>query len=374
MLVASAPIVLLNADTRISSCVHVSIPGSSYAGFNGEHPRTVSEGEKLAISIDPSDCDQSIVQLATPWTMHLGNANDKNAEAVVVAYMLVPGKTEYIWEAHPRFPQEQQNALSFVSSAQPKCYIQVQTVSQDGRELLVGQSEPFAIITSTQTQQQDPEYPSTPSSHPPITRDPTKPNLPRHLKKRDTNDNSSKSDAQAVLSSNPVAVPSDPVAKKVKEDALSETAPKKDVAPEASPKEVPPEAAAEAGAETAAIKAMAKAKAKPPVEEDPDTAKPHYPNIPKNTTVPDPATIPKVSGPNQKSPNDTVPYVPPEVGKAIQPWPTAKETFLKYVGAGAAIFSTVGLGLGGVVGGVVGGTVGFVIGLFGAALNGAFRD
>ncbi|KAG0017168.1 hypothetical protein BGZ81_010867 [Podila clonocystis] len=337
MLVASAPIVLLNADTRISSCVHVSILGPSYAGSNGEHPRTVSEGEKLAISIDPSDCDQ-----------------------------------KYIWEAHPRVPQEQQNAPSFVSIAQPKCYVQVQTVSQDGKELLVGQSEPFAIITNTQIQQQDPEDTSAPSSHPPIPRDPTKPNLPRHLKKRNPNDNNSRPDAQAVLPSNPVAVLSDPVADKVEEDALSETAPKKDIAPEASPKKVPPEAAAEAGAETAATKVMANAKS--PVGEDPDTPKPHYPNIPKDTSVPDPTTIPKVSGPNQKSPNDPVPYVPPEVGKAIQPWPSASTTFMKYVGAGAAILSTVGLGLGGVVGGVVGGTLGFVIGLFGAAINGSFRD
>ncbi|KAG0352956.1 hypothetical protein BG005_007685 [Podila minutissima] len=362
MTVASAPIAPLNADTRILSCVHVRIPGSMYAGPNGEHPPTASEGEKLAISIDTSDCDQSIVQLATPWTMHLGNTNYKSAKAVVVAHLLVPGTTQYMWEVHSPFPQEYQHAQAFVSTAHPQYYIQVQTASNDGRELLVGQSEPFAIIADTHTQQQqDPEHSDTPSSHVSIPRDSTQPDLP-HLKKREEN-NSDKTDAQAILSSDPIAALSDPVVSDVKEDEK-----------EASSSET---AAAKSDAEIAAAVVL-KPKPKPPVEEEKpdseDTPKTHYPNIPKDTTVPDPSTIPKVSGPNLHSPEDPVPYVPPEVGKAIPPKKSAEETFLKYVGAGAAIFSTVGLGLGGVVGGFLGGTVGFVIGLIGAAANGAFSN
>ncbi|KAF9299807.1 hypothetical protein BGZ74_008637 [Mortierella antarctica] len=283
MTVASAPIAPLNADTRILSCVHVRIPGSMYAGPNGEHPPTASEGEKLAISIDTSDCDQSIVQLATPWTMYLGNTNYKSAKAVVVAH------------------------LAFVSTAHPQYYIQVQTASNDGRELLVGQSEPFAIIAGTHAQQQqDPEHSDTPSSHVSIPRDSTQPDLP-HLKKREEN-NSDKTDAQAILSSDPIAALSDPVVSDVKEDEK-----------EASSSET---AAAESDAEIAAVVVL-KPKPKPPVEEEKpdseDTPKTHYPNIPKDTTVPDPSTIPKVSGPNLHSPEDPVPYVPPEVGKAIPP-------------------------------------------------------
>ncbi|KAG0067443.1 hypothetical protein BGZ92_005124, partial [Podila epicladia] len=289
MTVASAPIVPLSADTRILSCVHVRIPGSMYAGANGEHAPTALEGEKLAISIDTSNCDQSIVQLATPWTMHLGNANYKSAEAVVVAHM------------------------SFTSTAQSKYYIQVQTVSKDGRELLVGQSEPFAIIADTKTQQQqNSEYSNIPSSHPSISRDPTQPDLPHHFKKRDEN-NSDKTDAQAVLSSDPIAVLADPVVDAKEKDSSSETA------------------AAESDAGIAAA-VVPKPKPKPPVEEEKpapgDIPKTHYPNIPKDTTVPDPSTIPEVSAPNLKSPQDPVPYVPPVVGKAIPPKKTVKETFL----------------------------------------------
>ncbi|KAG0084055.1 hypothetical protein BGZ93_001411 [Podila epicladia] len=358
MTVASAPIVPLSADTRILSCVHVRIPGSMYAGANGEHAPTALEGEKLAISIDTSNCDQSIVQLATPWTMHLGNANYKSAEAVVVAHMVDPG-TQYMWEVHSPFPQDHQLTQSFTSTAQSKYYIQVQTVSKDGRELLVGQSEPFAIIADTKTQQQqNSEYSNIPSSHPSISRDPTQPDLPHHFKKRDEN-NSDKTDAQAVLSSDPIAVLADPVVDAKEKDSSSETA------------------AAESDAGIAAA-VVPKPKPKPPVEEEKpapgDIPKTHYPNIPKDTTVPDPSTIPEVSAPNLKSPQDPVPYVPPVVGKAIPPKKTVKETFLKYVGAGAALFSTVGLGLGGVVGGFLGGTVGFVVGLIGAAANGAFQN
>lgn len=275
---------------------------------------------------------------------------------------LVPGTTQYMWEVHSPFPQEYQHAQAFVSTAHPQYYIQVQTASNDGRELLVGQSEPFAIIADTHTQQQqDPEHSDTPSSHVSIPRDSTQPDLP-HLKKREEN-NSDKTDAQAILSSDPIAALSDPVVSDVKEDEK-----------EASSSET---AAAKSDAEIAAAVVL-KPKPKPPVEEEKpdseDTPKTHYPNIPKDTTVPDPSTIPKVSGPNLHSPEDPVPYVPPEVGKAIPPKKSAEETFLKYVGAGAAIFSTVGLGLGGVVGGFLGGTVGFVIGLIGAAANGAFSN
>ncbi|KAF9309230.1 hypothetical protein BG003_010015, partial [Podila horticola] len=295
---------------------------------------------------------------------------------------LVPGKTEYMWIARPPFPQEQQ-PQSHVSSTQPDYYLQIQTVSQDGRELLVGRSAPFAIVTNTETQQQlNPESSNIPSSRPPIPWDPTKHDIPHSLKKRDDISHKTKLGAQAAFS--------DPVADDAKEDVSSETAAKTNIAPKAtkdirlkaSAKDLAPETGAAKAApmpeaESATVVPMDKPNSPPPEEDDPEsegTPKPHYPNIPKDNTVPDPATVPNVSGPNQKSPQDPVPYVPPEVGKATPPWPSAKTTFLKYAGAGAAIFSTIGLGLGGLVGGVVGGTVGFLVGLFASAANGAFHD
>ncbi|KAG0322046.1 hypothetical protein BG000_003041 [Podila horticola] len=322
-MVASAPIAFLNTDTRVLSCVRVKILDSLPTGYSGEHLLIASEGEKIAISIDPSDCDQSVVQSATSWTVYLGSLKDKNAEAVVVAHMLVPGMTEYMWIARPPFPQEQQ-PQSHVSSTQPDYYLQIQTVSQDGRELLVGRSAPFAIVTNTETQQQqNPESSNIPSSRPPIPRDPTKHDLPHSLKKRDDISHKTKLGAQAVFS--------DPVADDAKEDVSSETAAKTDIAPKAtkdirlkaSAKDLAPEAGAAKAvpmpeAENAAVVPTDKPKSPPSEEEDPDsedTPKPHYPNIPKDNTVPDPATVPNVSGPNQKSPQDPVPYVPPESQK-----------------------------------------------------------
>lgn len=49
--------------------------------------------------------------------------------------------------------------------------------------------------------------------------------------------------------------------------------------------------------------------------------------------------------------------------------PSAGEVFLKYAGAGSAILSTLGLGLGGVVGGVIGGAAGLLIGVTAALIN-----
>jgi len=94
MLATSAPIDPLKplahtpqVDTiKVWNCVHINIPGSLYTGSSG--PRTASHGEKLSISIDPSECDQSVVQSATPWTVFFGNAKDKSANAVVLAHMV----------------------------------------------------------------------------------------------------------------------------------------------------------------------------------------------------------------------------------------------------------------------------------------------
>lgn len=102
-MVASAPIAFLNTDTRVLSCVRVKILGSLPTGYSGEHVLIASEGEKIAISIDPSDCGQSVVQSATSWTVYLGSLKDKNAEAVVVAHMVTKVNNHHAQIANTRF-------------------------------------------------------------------------------------------------------------------------------------------------------------------------------------------------------------------------------------------------------------------------------
>jgi hypothetical protein len=87
-----------------------------------------------------------------------------------------------------------------------------------------------------------------------------------------------------------------------------------------------------------------------------------FPNVP-NTPV-NPAEIP-------------VPLNPPVEGVVFpsapeptpQPGPSKGAIFMKYAGAGAAVLSTIGVGVGGLVGGAVGGTVGLVLGLIAAGVN-----
>lgn len=100
MLATSAPIDLLKTqahtpqvDTvKVWNCVHISIPGSLYTGSSD--PRIVSHGEKLSISIDPSECDQSVIQSAAPWTVFFGNAKDKGANAVVLTHMVKKNQSQ----------------------------------------------------------------------------------------------------------------------------------------------------------------------------------------------------------------------------------------------------------------------------------------
>ncbi|KFH69046.1 hypothetical protein MVEG_05848 [Podila verticillata NRRL 6337] len=374
MLATSAPINHLNTQAhkpqvntvKVRNCVHISIPGSINAVSSDL--RTASQGEKLSISIDPSECDQSVVQSATPWTVFLGNANDKSAKAVVLAHMLAAGKTEYIWEAHAP-SQEQQ----LTASSPPEYYIQAQTTSQDGKILLMGRSDLFTIA-DTIPQLQGPVYASLPPSRPTIPQDPTKLDLPRPFKR---SDNKQTLDAQAVLQT-PAVLP-DQMTKDAKDASTHEAsaqAPEASAqAPEESPQalEAPPQTAAGAKADIAGVQQLP---TPPAAVADPvpqDIPKPHYPNTPNDTPPPDPSTLPKPSAPNTRSPSDPVKNPPPPPEKAIPPKPTAAQTFLKYAGAGAAILSTVGLGLGGLVGGMVGGTLGFVIGLIGATANAAYN-
>lgn len=91
---------------------------------------------------------------------------------------------------------------------------------------------------------------------------------------------------------------------------------------------------------------------------------PTYPNTPPE--IIDPSTLVTPSGPNQAALGD------PEAPKVIQEpkkRPSSAEVFFKYAGAGSAILSTIGLGVGGLVGGVVGGTVGLLIGVSAALVT-----
>lgn len=244
-------------------------------------------------------------------------------------------------------------------------------MSQNGKNLLMGRSEPFTIA-DTNTQQQDPVFLNIPPSHSSIPQDLTKLDV-AHPFKRD--DKTQEPDAQAVLQT-PTAFP-DPVTADAK-DVLTQEAHKE--SPQALETSQASEAALQTTAEAAKadIAAVVLTPKNNLVDENPnlqdDVPVPHYPNTPKDTLVPDPSTLPHPSGPNLKSPLDPVKYIPPPAGKATSPKPTSSQTFLKYAGAGAAILSTVGLGLGGVVGGAVGGAIGFVFGLVGAAVNAMYSN
>lgn len=92
---------------------------------------------------------------------------------------------------------------------------------------------------------------------------------------------------------------------------------------------------------------------------------PTYPNVPLEITDPS-IPVPNTTGPNQAAPGDPA---TPKVIQEPKKKPSSGEVFLKYAGAGSAILSTIGLGLGGLVGGAVGGAVGLVIGVAAALVN-----
>ncbi|KAG0285803.1 hypothetical protein BGZ98_005317 [Dissophora globulifera] len=99
-----------------------------------------------------------------------------------------------------------------------------------------------------------------------------------------------------------------------------------------------------------------------PIPDSP-TPEPTFPNTPAPPPA-DPATLPAPLNP----PVEGV-VLPSVTGPTPQPKRTNAATFLKYAGAGGAILSTIGTGVGGLVGGVVGGTIGLVLGLVIAGVN-----
>lgn len=91
-----------------------------------------------------------------------------------------------------------------------------------------------------------------------------------------------------------------------------------------------------------------------------------FPNTPAPPIV-DPADLPTPLNP----PVEGVVF-PASPEPTPQPTPSKSAIFLKYAGAGAAILSTIGVGVGGLAGGAVGGTIGLVLGLVVAGVNSLF--
>ncbi|KAG0344121.1 hypothetical protein BG004_004722 [Podila humilis] len=297
-----------HGNVRVLNCAQVRIPDVFAKSTSGEHPANASLGQRVRISIDASECDHDIVKSAEPWTLYIANTKDSKSKPTILAKLVNSRETEYGWDAN-HLPQdavltESSSSLADGTSAlEVKYYIQVETSSQDGKTLLTGRSDPFAIL------------------------DPTS-----HI---------AASGVSRDIGSSPQIV--------LVNDAT---------APEI--------------AETVGTDVKATASPDNSNSHSNDVPQPHSPNIPKDTTEEKPSDLPSPSGPNQGKDGDPVPYVAPGPEGEKYKKPAAGETFAKYAGAGAAIFSTIGLGVGGLVGGVVGGTVGLVVGLIAATANSAF--
>ncbi|KAF9429808.1 hypothetical protein BGZ94_009424 [Podila epigama] len=316
MLATAAPVGTSKTIThtvKTLACAKVDIPGTMYAGSSsGEHPPTATEGDKLLLTIDVSGCDQSTLQSDKPWSLYIGDAKHPEVAPVMVTQMVIPGKTQYWWEAS--LPNVRD------TDEEPEYYILAQTMSIDGKQRFVGRTEAFAIVEE-ETNSND-----------------TRMSLARHIIKRD--------------------------------EPQQEQAPLAAAAPEAPP------ATEVAGAVTGGDPNFKPALAIPQVNVPPPNPyltapEPSFPNVPKPPPA-DPAVLPDPTYPNIRKDGDPLPVVKP--GPDGEPKETASDVFFRYAGAGAAILSTVGVGVGGLVGGVVGGAVGLTTGLIAATANSLYYN
>ncbi|KAF9551831.1 hypothetical protein EC957_004154 [Mortierella hygrophila] len=272
------------------------------------------QGEQIPIKIDVTGCHPSLVDIAQPWIVTLVNCENHDNTLKLADIIGGADQKEYTLAVNTQPSTLAALNTGSIPSTKPsstKYHIQVDAISKDGTERLTGRTASFNIAATSFFQRRDDDI------VPPV----------------DGPETASPVDGASI----PEVVGADKV---------------EDLSPAAA---APPPATAPTVAAT------------PSPSPSPAPAvipNPTYPNTPPETI--DLSTAVTPSGPNQAAPGDPA---APKVIQEPKKGPSSAEVFFKYAGAGSAILSTIGLGVGGLVGGIVGGTVGLVIGISAALVN-----
>ncbi|KAF9912729.1 hypothetical protein EC991_009465 [Linnemannia zychae] len=339
-----------------------TLPAIDCVKITGTDTNRVSllQGEQLPIKIDTSGCDPSLVDTAQPWTLTLVNCHNHADTLKLVELVGGTDQKEYNWAVQTQpnnILDVNTNAASPTDSNNNKYHIQVDALSKDGTERLTGRTASFTIdINSLQKRDDEApvvaETPETPAA--PIVDAVANSDTPAIEGAINPEDPTDKAKEVSPAVANPVVpdVLSTPVVPAT--DPVISTDP-----PVVLNTPIDPLAVVPAVPETTPA-APAPASAPVPAV----VPSPTYPNIPPE--IVEPAAVPSPSGPNQPDASDPK---APQVITEPKKRPSTSEVFFKYAGAGSAILSTIGMGVGGLVGGIIGGTAGLVIGITAALVN-----
>ncbi|KAG0304909.1 hypothetical protein BGZ97_001304 [Linnemannia gamsii] len=322
----------------------------------------VVQGEQTPIKIDVSGCEPSLLDTTHPWTVTLVNCEHHEDTVKLAELVGGAGQKEYTLSVNtqPSTLATPNNRNIASTTGSTKYHIQVDTISKDGAERLTGRSVSFKIAPTTAFQKRDDDV------VPPVDITPI-PEVVSIVDGAATPEVTSPVDGAAIPE---VASPVDGVAiSEVSSPVVVSTIP--EVVDVNNGEGFSPAAVAVSPAAPADLtinhSPTLVATPAPSASPSPTPAvipSPTYPNVPLE--IIDPSTPVEPTGPNQAAPGDPA---PPKVIHEPKKKPSAGEVFLKYAGAGSAILSTLGLGLGGVVGGVIGGAAGLLIGVTAALIN-----
>ncbi|KAG0378380.1 hypothetical protein BGX24_003993 [Mortierella sp. AD032] len=383
----AAPVLNLHgsrADTSLPSIDCVKIQS-----YDINRASLVQE-DQVPFKIDVSGCDPALVDTTQPWTITLVNCQN-HADILKLADLTGGGseQKEFNWAVETQQLKNLLNVNTNHIASTPdsnnnnKYHIQVDATSIDGTVRLTGKTASFLIDTNGALHKRDddnavhvvapitdvspilatdenatpatndnatPATDMTPIPDADITQIPTSDIVTVPNEVNDVNDVQDISPVAAVTP----ATPATPVTLDV---------------PAVNVQDVPP--ADDNSVVPAILNSLASPATNPvaPAAASPSPSpaavipSPTYPNLPLEIVDPSQAVNP--TGPNQAAKGD--PATPKVIMQTKQR--TTSDVFLTYAGAGSAILSTIGLGLGGLVGGVVGGAVGLVIGLSAALVN-----
>ncbi|KAG9066906.1 hypothetical protein KI688_012818 [Linnemannia hyalina] len=278
---------------------------------------SVVQGEQIPIKIDVTGCDPSLVDIVQPWIVTFVNCENHDNTLKLADIIGGADQKEYTLDVNTQpntLAALNAGSIPSTKTGSTKYHIQVDAISRDGTERLTGRTASFNIAATSFFQKRDDGI------IPPV-------------------------DGAAIPE---IASPVDgaSIPEVVGADKVE------DLSPAAA---APPPATAP----TVAATPFPSPSPAPAVVPNPT-----YPNTPPE--IIDLSTAVTPSGPNQAAPGDPA---APKVIQEPKKGPSSAEVFFKYAGAGSAILSTIGLGVGGLVGGIVGGTVGLVIGISAALVN-----
>ncbi|KAK3839946.1 MAG: hypothetical protein J3R72DRAFT_492277 [Linnemannia gamsii] len=374
----AAPVLNLHgsrADTSLPSIDCVKIQS------NDINRASLVQEDQVPFKIDVSGCDPALVDTTQPWTITLVNCQN-HADTLKLADLAGGGaeQKEFNWAIETQQLKNLLNVNTNHIASTPdsnnnnKYHIQVDATSKDGTVRLTGKTASFLIDTNDALHKRDddnaahvvtpitdvspatddnatPATDMTPIPDADITPIPTSDIVTVPNEVTDVNNVQDISPAATVVT--PVT-PATPVTLDV---------------PAVNVQDVPP--ADDNSVVPAILNSLASPATNPvaPAAASPSPSpaavipSPTYPNLPLE--IVDPSQVVNPTGPNQAAKGD--PAAPKIIMQTKQR--TTSDVFLTYAGAGSAILSTIGLGLGGLVGGVVGGAVGLVIGLSAALVN-----